>query len=98
MRSSAQSSSAGRADDPRRRPGSQPTGRILSLVPQDFWGNAVFSVTPTILVGLLFWFIMRALIRSDRSERSAQTKAEGEAMARIEAEERERMRKAADRG
>lgn len=70
----------------------------MYLVPQDFWGNAVFSVTPTILVGLLFWFIMRALIRSDRSERSAQTKAEGEAMARIEAEERERMRKAADRG
>ena len=95
MRSSAQSSSGGPDGG---RPGSQPTGRILSLVPQDFWGNAVFSVTPTILVGLLFWFIMRALIRSDRSERSAQTKAEGEAMARIEAEERERMRKAAERG
>ncbi|GMA28614.1 hypothetical protein [Arenivirga flava] len=66
-------------------------------MPQDFWGNAVFSVTPTILVGLLFWFIMRALVRSDRSERTAQSRAENEARARIEAQERERMRQAAER-
>lgn len=49
-------------------------------MPDDFWGNAIFSVVPTLLFGLLFWFVLRAIIRSDRSER--------EFAARIEAEER----------
>lgn len=49
-------------------------------MPTDFWSNAIFSVTPTILVGLIFWFVMRAIIRADRTER----KVYGE----IEAEER----------
>ncbi|MEJ3403908.1 hypothetical protein WDJ51_04110 [Rathayibacter sp. YIM 133350] len=49
----------------------------------DFWINALWSLTPTVLVGLLFWFIMRALIRADRTER----KVYGE----IEAEERAKL-------
>ena len=49
-------------------------------MPMDFWSNALYSVAPTILVGLVFWFIMRAIIRSDRTERKA--------YAQIEAEER----------
>jgi hypothetical protein len=49
---------------------------------EDFWANAVFSVTPTILIGLVFWQIMRVIIRADRTERTA--------YARIEAEERAR--------
>lgn len=47
---------------------------------ENFWANAVFSVTPTILMGLLFWFVMRGIIRSDRNERNS--------YARIEREER----------
>lgn len=47
---------------------------------ENFWLNAIFSVTPTIVIGLVFWFIMRAIIRADRSER--------EAYADIEREER----------
>ncbi|MHA6693391.1 hypothetical protein [Homoserinimonas sp. A520] len=47
---------------------------------EDFWANAVFSVTPTILIGLVFWQIMRVIIRADRTERTV--------YARIEAEER----------
>ncbi len=54
-------------------------------MPEDFWGNAIFSVTPTILLGLIFWFAMRAIIRADRAERSSYSK--------IEAEERERIKK-----
>lgn len=50
---------------------------------EEFWANAVYSVTPTILVGLLFWFIMRAILRADRTER--------ETFARIEAEERAKL-------
>jgi len=49
-------------------------------MPADFWTNALYSVAPTILVGLIFWFIMRAIIRADRTERKV--------LAKIEAEER----------
>jgi len=48
----------------------------------DFW-PAIFALAPTVLIGLVFWFIMRALIRSDKSERKA--------LAKIEAEERAKM-------
>ena len=56
-------------------------------MPQEFWSNAVFSVTPTILVGLIFWFVLRAILRADRTERDA--------YAKIEAEERAKLAKAA---
>jgi len=36
---------------------------------ENFWANALFSVTPTILMGLLFWFVMRSILRADRNER-----------------------------
>jgi preprotein translocase subunit YajC len=49
---------------------------------QDFWGNAIFSVIPTILIGLIFWFIMRSIFRADRTERDT--------LKKYEAEERER--------
>ncbi|MEA9984921.1 MULTISPECIES: hypothetical protein [Subtercola] len=45
----------------------------------DLWG-ALAALFPTIAVGLLFWFIMRAIVRSDKTERKV--------LARIEAEER----------
>ncbi len=49
-------------------------------MPEEFWANALYSVTPTILVGLLFWFTLRAIFRADRTERKVYS--------RIEAEER----------
>jgi len=49
----------------------------------DFWANALFSLAPTVLVGVIFWIIMRAIIRADRTERNA--------YARVEAEERARL-------
>jgi hypothetical protein len=51
-------------------------------VPQEFWANALYSVTPTILVGLVFWFALRAIIRADRNERSAYSKIEAEERAK----------------
>ena len=51
-------------------------------MPQDFWSNALFSVTPTILVGLIFWFVLRAIIRSDRTERKAYAQVEAEERAK----------------
>lgn len=50
----------------------------------DNFGSALFEITPTILVGLIFWFIMWGIIRADRHERSAQAKVEEEERARIE--------------
>lgn len=50
---------------------------------ENFWANALFSVTPTILIGLIFWLVMRSIIRADRTERKV--------YARIEAEERARL-------
>jgi flagellar biosynthesis/type III secretory pathway M-ring protein FliF/YscJ len=49
----------------------------------DFWSNAIFSITPTILVGLIFWFIMRSIIRADRTERAAYAKIEAEERAKL---------------
>lgn len=53
-------------------------------MPDDFWGNAIFSVTPTIVIGLIFWFAMRAIIRADRSERDVFAEVEAEERARLE--------------
>ncbi len=51
-------------------------------MPTDFWGNAIFSLVPTIALGLVFWYVMRTVIRADRTERKV--------YARMEAEERAR--------
>ncbi|MFC5502918.1 hypothetical protein ACFPJ4_11770 [Lysinimonas soli] len=52
-------------------------------MPTDFWGGIIWSLAPTIVIGLLFWFIMRALLRSDRNERKAYAKVEAEERARL---------------
>jgi flagellar biosynthesis/type III secretory pathway M-ring protein FliF/YscJ len=44
----------------------------------NFWFNVIYSVTPTIVIGLIFWFIMRAIIRADRNERATFTEIEQE--------------------
>lgn len=49
----------------------------------EFWANAIWSLAPTVLVGLIFWFVMRAILRADRTERAS--------YARIEAEERAKL-------
>jgi hypothetical protein len=48
-----------------------------------FWVNALWSLAPTVLVGLIFWVIMRAIIRSDRDERAAYAKVEATERARL---------------
>jgi len=47
---------------------------------ENFWANAAFSIAPTIIVGLIFWLVMRSILRADRTERKI--------YAEIEAEER----------
>ena len=56
-------------------------------MPQEFWTNAIYSVAPTILVGLVFWFIIRAILRADGNERSARARIEAEERAKLQAPE-----------
>lgn len=49
----------------------------------DFLANAIWSVTPTILIGALFWVILRYTVNADRVERRT--------AAKIEREERKRL-------
>ena len=45
------------------------------------WGNVWFeagALLPSIGVGLLFWFVIRAILRADRSEREAERRAEAD--------------------
>ena len=51
-------------------------------MPEEFWANAIFSVVPTLLFGLLFWFVFRAIIRSDRTERAVAAQVEAEERAK----------------
>lgn len=44
------------------------------------WGAVVWALLPTIVVVFLFWFVLRGILRMDRTERRVH--------ARIEAEER----------
>lgn len=53
---------------------------------QGFWGNAIYSLVPTILLGLVFWGVMRSIIRADRTERKVYSKIEAQERARIERE------------
>ncbi|KQQ93939.1 hypothetical protein WJX64_15815 [Leifsonia sp. YIM 134122] len=49
----------------------------------NFWVNALWSLTPTVLVGGIFWFIMRALLRADRTERKVYSEIEAEERAKL---------------
>ena len=49
---------------------------------EEFWTGVLYALAPTVLIGLLFWFIMRAILRSDRTERAAYAKIEAEERAK----------------
>ncbi|GAA2047734.1 MULTISPECIES: hypothetical protein [Microbacteriaceae] len=48
----------------------------------DVISGIVWALAPTVLVGLLFWAIMRAIVRADRNERKAYSRLEAEERAR----------------
>ncbi|WP_166874919.1 MULTISPECIES: hypothetical protein [unclassified Salinibacterium] len=51
-----------------------------------FWAAAIWSLTPTIIVGLVFWFVMRSVIRADGVERKVYSQIEAEERAKLDAE------------
>jgi len=60
--------------------------RYDAPVPEGVVTGIIFAVTPTVVVGLIFWFVMRAIMRADRTERAAYAKVEAEERARYERE------------
>ncbi len=49
----------------------------------NYWLNALWSIVPTLLIGLVFWAVMRAIIRADRDERAAYADIEATERARL---------------
>lgn len=47
---------------------------------EEFWFEAG-ALVPSIGVGLLFWFVIRSILRADRAEREADKRAEREYLA-----------------
>ena len=45
---------------------------------ENFWLNALYSVTPTAILGVVFWLVMRSILRADRGERDAYATIERE--------------------
>ncbi len=56
---------------------------MVGMPTDPFWAT-VYSVAPTILVGLIFWFAMRAIVRADRTERKVYSRIEAEERAKFE--------------
>lgn len=48
----------------------------------DFWAAVIWTLTPTIVVSVVFFFLLRSILRMDRTERKV--------YARMEAQERAR--------
>ena len=53
---------------------------------ENFWANAAYSVIPTILLGLIFWLVMRSIFRADRTERTVYAEIEAKERARFDAD------------
>jgi len=52
------------------------------------WAPIVYSLAPTVALGLIFWFIMRAILRADRTERKVYAEIEAEERAKRESKAR----------
>jgi hypothetical protein len=50
----------------------------------DFW-DAATSLVPPVLVGVLFWVMIRSILRADRTERKVYSQIEAEMRAEAEA-------------
>lgn len=51
----------------------------------DIFLDVLGSLVPPIFIGLLFWFIMRSILRADSKEREVYSQIEAEERAKLEA-------------
>ena len=47
-----------------------------------YWGAVIWSLLPTIVVSVVFFFILRSILRMDRNERKAYAQVEAEERAK----------------
>lgn len=50
---------------------------------ENWWANALWSITPTVLIGIFFYFVMRLILRADRTERRVYREIEAEERAKL---------------
>ena len=50
---------------------------------ESFWVAALWSILPTLVVGGIFWYVLRSAIHSDRNERRAYVRIEAEERAKL---------------
>jgi len=48
------------------------------MIINDYWWNAIWSIIPTIAIAATFWFVLRSILRADRTERKAYARVERE--------------------
>jgi uncharacterized membrane protein len=48
----------------------------------DYWVAALLTLLPTVIVSLIFFFVLRSIIRADRTERRVYAKVEAEERAK----------------
>jgi hypothetical protein len=56
-------------------------------MPEDLVWAVIYSLAPTVLIGLLFWFIMRSILRADGTERKVYAEIEAEERAKAAAKQ-----------
>lgn len=49
----------------------------------NWWINAIWSITPTVLIGVFFALVLRFILRADRTERRIYKQMEAEERARL---------------
>lgn len=47
-----------------------------------YWAAVVWSLLPTIVIVVVFWFVLRGILRFDRTERRVYAKIEAEERAK----------------
>lgn len=59
-------------------------GRVATLADmENWWVNALWSITPTVLIGALFAIVLRFILRADRNERRVYREMEERERARL---------------
>lgn len=66
-----------------RRTGIALVLRLHLLIMDSWWANALWSITPTVLIGLFFAGVLRMILRADRTERRIYQEMEAEERARL---------------
>ena len=56
--------------------------RWRTMEDMDYWAAVVWSIAPTLIVSALFFFVLRSVIRADRTERKVYAKIEAEERAK----------------